>query len=578
MVEPVPVRAPSSSEEARAVLRSLTRRLSPDLCLMAAVLCVSCVVGWLWLTTIPFQRAPDEAAHFQVVRFIREQARLPVFKPDEMYLLRTPSGVVETYSAFPPLAYLLGALATAAMPMDSFWPSRLVSFLSYLGTIALTFMVARGLAPSDRWLAASAALVVGLLPQVAFTGAYTNNDALAAFLSALLCYLLIRASRTQGTGVFLAVGLTVGAILITKYTAYGVAGVGAGVALLIAMRARDRPGRGLALLGGVVASSGWWFVRNWQLYRELVPSSVIASAKEMAGGNSLFVPEDHGITLLTLSTMTSFWELTLKSFVGAFGYLSVYLHPLHYAACALLAIIAALGLIRRLARGGFSRESGLVALIGLAMIGATVLVAMVVNVYGEFSPQGRYLFAALLPFAVGSLAGWRWAAWGVPWRLWAPIPVGALLALNLISLFHYLVPRYYNDAPQQALLAVDRPSQPVSKDRGVVVAGWALTEGTSAWRPLDPENVSGFRRPARGVTVRLRTDEGGRSLGEARYGFERPDARGFYGGVPQLGATGFWLEIPPGSLPVGKHRISVCVDGDSRPAILCQDRAVEVVD
>src|SRR5207237_9481033 len=146
---------------------------------------------------------------------------------------------------------------------------------------------------------------VAFLPQFAFTGAYVNSDALGVALSALLLYLLsrLRAQRAE-VALTLAIGAMAGGLLLTKYTFYPMALIGIGVA---AWQARSRPLGVVAVVAGALATSGWWFVRNWMLYGELVPVRVIADAKAAAGGNTLFVPADYGITLIDLSWRTDFW-------------------------------------------------------------------------------------------------------------------------------------------------------------------------------------------------------------------------------------------------------------------------------
>src|SRR6266850_2525871 len=83
-----------------------------DRVLLAGLIVVATANALLWAFTIPFNEAPDEAAHFQVVRFILDHGRLPVFSPGELWLHNTSKGWVESYAPFPPLAYIVGALAS----------------------------------------------------------------------------------------------------------------------------------------------------------------------------------------------------------------------------------------------------------------------------------------------------------------------------------------------------------------------------------------------------------------------------------------------------------------------------------
>src|SRR5205823_14247730 len=120
--------------------------------------------------------------------------------------------------------------------------------------------------------------------------------------------------------------------------------VGFAAALYLARDLRQH-GRSVAVLVvGAVATSAWWFIRNWQLYGEVIPSRTVAAAKASAGGNTLYIPIDHGINLLTISKEMDFWEVTLKSFVAAFGFLSIYLDPPYYAAAVVIAILGLVGI------------------------------------------------------------------------------------------------------------------------------------------------------------------------------------------------------------------------------------------
>src|SRR5713226_2529383 len=94
-----------------------------DRLLLAALIVIAAANALLWACTIPFNEGPDEAAHFQVVRFIVDHGRLPKFSPDEIWLLSTSKGFVESYAPFPPLAYVVDALAVR-LTEGTMWGAR----------------------------------------------------------------------------------------------------------------------------------------------------------------------------------------------------------------------------------------------------------------------------------------------------------------------------------------------------------------------------------------------------------------------------------------------------------------------
>ena len=551
-----------------------------DAALLAVLLLIAAASGLLWLYSVPFHKGPDEAAHFQIVRFIRAYGRLPVFAPNELWLFRTPSGYVETYAAFPPLAYIVAAAVGWLTDDRSMWAARYVSLGSYLGTVALTFWTARRLFPSTRPVAICSAIIVTFLPQFAFTSGYVNNDALPTLIAAAMLALLVCASQGGARpGTLFGAGLMIGALLITKYTFYGAAAIGAGVAVLLAARGMSRWRSLSALAAGVILMSGWWFVRNVQLYGEVIPSHVIANAKAAAGGNSLFIPIDHGLNLLTMSTETSFWELTLKSFVGVFGFMAVYLDAPYYWTALVLALLGGIGLALRARRGGITRSQVLIGLTGAAILGVTLLLTMVVSLYGEYSPQGRYLFPALIPIALGIAYGWCWLAREVRLARWLPSAATlALVGLNLGSLLFFVVPRNYGTGRESVMVQVDRPATgPLSSSDPIEVAGWSLVEGLPSWRPYTSDVVSRYRHPTSGVSIYVDGPPGvGRFIADAGYGANRPDVANFYGGESVLAPIGFRLLVPPGTLKPGRHKLYACTPSPSTKAPSCNEHDIDV--
>jgi 4-amino-4-deoxy-L-arabinose transferase-like glycosyltransferase len=534
----------------------------------------------LWLLTIPFQKGPDEAAHFQVVRFILDHGRLPAFHPDELWLIKVPIGVVETYATFPPLAYLFAAAASAPLRDAAMWISRLTSAAAYVGTVALTFLIARHLFPGSRQIALIAAVIVAFLPQFAFTGAYVNNDALATLLSAAVMWLLVRLCwERPAARDLLALGAMAGALMVTKYTGYPVAAVAVLAPLVPAMRdPRETVRRGAMLGLAAATTSGWWFARNWMLYRELIPGEVVAEAKEQAGGNSLFVPVDHGLNLLTVNTGTEFWSLTLRSFVGVFGFLDVVMDPWHYWLAGALAVVGGVGVTARLAAGPIRRELRIAAVIGTAILGLTAFAAVAISTFGEYSPQGRYLFGALVPFAIALAAGWTWL--GRQHAVLRAVPLcatGCVIGLNLTALLVYIVPSHYGGASQSVVVQIDQPSRPQARDSGIEIMGWSIVQGGEQWRPFTPDVVSEYRRSVNGVMIYLDGPPGvGQFQGTARYGFRRLDVSNMYGGAPPIERVGFRMVLRPGSVSPGKHRIFACATIPSSATPVCSNREFEV--
>jgi hypothetical protein len=255
-------------------------------------------------------------------------------------------------------------------------------------------------------------------------------------------------------------------------------------------------------------------------------------------------------------------------------------HYLVAAAIGLLGVTGLLGLgVCVLGKGSPTRASlgpnfalGVTAAVALV---ATLVSAMAISAFGEYSPQGRYLFGSLVPVAVGIAGGWVWLSRSVVLR-WVPAAAAlALLGLNVVSLFEYVIPRYYGNPPG-FLVQIDRPLSPQPSGAPIEVLGWALTTGGIEWRPFSPSIVSDYRRPVAGIEIYLDGPPGeGAFLGSADYGFRRPDVRHTYGGAAAIERVGYRLVAPAANLAQGAHLVVACASG--QPAeVACNSRPFDV--
>jgi len=215
----------------------------------------------------------------------------------------------------------------------------------------------------------------------------------------------------------------------------------------------------------------------------------------------------------------------------------------------------------------------------LGIAAATVVTTMVVNVYGEYSPQGRYLFPMLVPFALGVAGGWYWLSREVRFMRWLPAAATlVLVGLNLGSLFFYVIPPNYGAHSEQVTVQVDRPAGPHPSREPIVIAGWSFSEGMMSWRPYDPELISDYRHPVPGTSIYMGGPPGkGKLVAEARYGFRRRDVADFYGGDSSLDQIGFWFELPAGALEPGKYQLFACASTPSQSVTACGERDLEVL-
>ena len=171
------------------------------------------LLAWLTLAALfaaltPAWQAPDEPAHYNVVRQLYEAGPprcCPVIEPgdwDQELLSRLTSGrfadaTPETLAALqyedhqPPLYYLLATLVYE-WSGGSLPALRLFSVLLGAGVVCCAWQLAQAALPGRPWLALTAAAFVAFLPQHLAMMSAVNNDSLMELLIGLALLALAR--------------------------------------------------------------------------------------------------------------------------------------------------------------------------------------------------------------------------------------------------------------------------------------------------------------------------------------------------------------------------------------------------
>jgi len=154
---------------------------------------------------------------------------------------------------------------------------RLIPFFAGLANVWLAHGVARRLWPEDPLRVGLAVCVAGLLPMNLYMAAYVSNEPLHAAWVSLALLLATRLILASGDARKLWIGLSVclGAALLTKYTSLLLAPVIAFFACarlwLVDGRKPTRAlGRLVAILATAGLLAGWFYVRNWITYGDLL--------------------------------------------------------------------------------------------------------------------------------------------------------------------------------------------------------------------------------------------------------------------------------------------------------------------
>lgn len=408
------------------------------------------ITGALYAVYTPDWQAPDEPAHYNYVRQLAG-GELPLMEPgdyDQQYLETVVGSKFDpdlpvlrlTYEDWqPPLYY---ALLTPVYQLSggSLTALRLVSVLFGAGVVALTYLIGRTLFPRREWLALGAAVFVAFLPQHLAILSSVNNDSLAELIIAGLLYLMVRPwPEERPVRRLLGLGLLLGAGLLTKGTVYIMPPI-VGLFLLVQYwgRWRDLIIAGLWVFVPALLLGSFWWVRNAAVYGEL---DVLARETH----NEVVVGQPRTADWIAQfglgETVRRFFSTTFNSFWGQFGWMAAPLPGWAYPPLFLLALLGVVGLGVAFLRRLRSRDKEAVPWLSVAVLSATFLLTLAVHVGYNLTfvqHQGRYLFPALVPIALGLAVGWEvWLRPLIRHWSWAGylLPLG--LALVLVPLAYY---------------------------------------------------------------------------------------------------------------------------------------------
>jgi len=484
------------------------------------------------LTTPPLE-ASDEYKHYPFVQYVQTQGQLPVLDPAD-------PGLWLQEAAQPPLYYLLMAAITA--PIDTtdlpelhhkneqafignpnqvgnknliihdpareafpwqgsvlaIYVIRLVSIALGLGTVGVTAVLARRLfSPTTALLAAA---LTAFNPMFLFVSAAVNNDSLAILLGHVGLLLLLAIWQNppglrRGWPRYGLLGLVLGLGILTKLSVGGLLGLTAVTLLWLSWRKHDWT---IFWLGGplVLASallvSGWWFVRNWQLYGDLT------------GLSAFIAVQGTRAAPLTLAGWLDEFGTFYRSFWGLFGGVNVAAPNTYYYILNGLALVGLLGLGKWLGTA-VNRRHFIDAGAWLLAAWAGILLLLLLR-WNVISPafQGRLLFPALgainALLAVGLLAWARRESTRI--RLAASVGGGFFLLAALLPWLVirpvYALPEALTAVPPAA--AID-PITFTAPDGALRLVGVEMAEGQSTTPAGDPIVVALYWQAATPVAA-----------------------------------------------------------------------------
>lgn len=355
--------------------------------------------------------APDERQHANYIAHLKTGKGFPVLVPGAQ-------DVYENYQAHqPPLYYIIGAgwsAITGAEPTDpnAGFRLRLLNSLIGVGTLlGIYFAGIWGLKRPDIALAATA--FAAFLPMNVALHAAVSNDPL---LYCLVTWVFALCLKTVDEGWNLRsafmIGILAGLAILTKTTGL----ICLPVILCSAyLSLRSQPQTSQSTVKAAAAATFLpialalpWLLRNKSLYGDFFALSVFNAAFTGSPQASVFIEGLGGSVYW--QNMVLWW--TSRSFVGAFGYMDIFLFDsmrsdqsgaLYSAIFAVLAGVTAFGFLGWRDMAKLATDDDTPSPFNLALLGVVlILVASALFIRFNmqyFQGQARYLFPAIAGFA-----------------------------------------------------------------------------------------------------------------------------------------------------------------------------------
>ena len=408
------------------------------------------LLSLLWNYVTPIFEAPDEPEHLQYALFLARSARLPnlwvevpvagmqAIQPPLYYaiaavILRCHDSSM-TYA--PPTRNPDFAFEHPGNPPNYFLPVtesydyvrvlRVLSTLFGLITIVCAYLSAH-LLNAGRGRAIVVASTVAFLPQFVFISSSLSSDPLSYALASIgfvwLLYLVqLPTLARRHLALF---GFFCGVAFLGKYHA-AMFLLLFGFPLLVIVRGRTwRRALTIGVYGafGFLAVSGWFLIHNLVLYGDPIALKLWSVIVPPSAAPSLFAPADIFYFTVALPM------ILFQSFLGIFGWMSIYLPRVIYQGYAALWLCALIGAIRGIAarRWDICRQALVLAPLPL------YLFVVYTNLTHIFN-QGRLFFPALDALALLFVFGLSELPSPLRRTLLVAVPV-FLLATNLYSLW-----------------------------------------------------------------------------------------------------------------------------------------------
>jgi len=472
---------------------------------LVVLVAIFCVLAVSFSLLFPLNEAPDEESHFDLIRFIAEQRRIPLTgqeraslgdKGDASPFYHVAVALLSQHVDLAPLPtrHVVSAAKQAIAydrtlttqdlhTEDELLPfrgmvlawhlARLVSIPLSALTIVAAYVTALAIYPERRYFALAVAGFVAFVPRFVINSAVVSDDNLVIPLVAFAIYVLVRVIQgDERPRTFIILGVLSGLATITKYHSVILLPEVTLVFMVLAWRNRAEWKHWLKrwawVMFSFILTTGWWFFFLFSRFNRVAELGLMGgllaplgdpTTTEVAGFQ--FTPRSFSWAWIA-PVFRTFWVFARATHV----YAPDFLFPI----LMLLAFAAGLGLVRliyiRLSPPGPSKWRLDIALLAVHFL---IYLGIVFGRYQVFlargttppphSTQGRHLYPALVSIAFFLVLGWESVlavrarkpqedrVAGSNDRFLAGAVTIGMLALTVVSFFSFLRPSYLPPLP-----------------------------------------------------------------------------------------------------------------------------------
>jgi len=365
----------------------------------------------LWAWVLPFNMAPDECLHLETAKFFQTEKRLPVAGSEEITFIERDSCMGATYISTPFLNYIVASVFINNKGLVNIERDYLAARFSsiFFGAIFVIFLylfLSKFFA-KNRLVAISSFISILLIPQVTYIFSYLNHEAYSLAASSFLLFVSLNFYNLSQEGIkktrnFLFLGLAISLQLFTKSNFYLLLLIPLVILILKLWQTKKLYLKNLFILGGIIIIlSGWFFVRNYFLYKDVMGIKIYQTTVRNNFGTRTYA--QAGWNYYDVLFKSKWIEETVSSFYGRFGYMTVEIDPVMQWIFRSFIFLGIVGVIKKLSKIKNLKSSiknNIWYFLFALLIPANIAISLYNTLYFDFQNQGRYLFPILIPLMV----------------------------------------------------------------------------------------------------------------------------------------------------------------------------------